>query len=72
MLLVTLKIHKIFKWSKEKFDKLRKLENINQKLVCILIYAIMLVYYYNLDIDEIIESKLVKNLKKYPNGEKIT
>ena len=72
MLLVTLKILKIFKWSKEKFDELRKLENINQELVCILIYAIMLVYYYNLDIDEIIESKLVKNLKKYPNGEKIT
>ena len=34
-------------------------------------HAIMLANYYNLDIDEIIGSKLIKNLKKYSNGEKI-
>ena len=27
--------------------------------------------YYELNVDEIIESKLIKNLKKYPNGAKI-
>ena len=31
----------------------------------------MLADYYNFDIDEIIESKLIKNLKKYPDGDKI-
>lgn len=61
----------IFQWSKEEVDKLDKIENIKEELADILIYAIMLADYYNLDIDEIIESKLIKNLKKYPNGEKI-
>ena len=61
----------IFQWSKEEVDKLDKIENIKEELDDILIYAIMLADYYNLDIDEIIESKLIKNLKKYPNGEKI-
>lgn len=61
----------IFQWSREEVDKLDKIENIKEELADILIYAIMLADYYNLDIDEIIESKLIKNLKKYPNGEKI-
>lgn len=61
----------IFQWSKEEVDKLDKIENIKEELADILIYAIMLTDYYNLDIDEIIESKLIKNLKKHPNGEKI-
>ena len=61
----------IFQWSKEEVDKLDKIENIKEELADILIYAIMLADYYNLDIDEIIENKLIKNLKKYPNGEKI-
>ena len=61
----------IFQWSKEEVDKLDKIENIKEELADILIYCMMLADYYNLDIDEIIESKLIKNLKKYPNGEKI-
>lgn len=61
----------IFQWSKEEVDKLDKLENIKEELADILIYSVMLADYYNLDIDEIIENKLIKNLKKYPNGKKI-
>lgn len=61
----------IFQWSKEEVDKLDKIENIKEELADILIYSVMLADYYNLDIDEIIESKLIKNLKKYPNGAKI-
>lgn len=61
----------IFQWSKEEVDKLDKIENIKEELADILIYSVMIADYYNLNIDEIIESKLIKNLKKYPNGAKI-
>lgn len=61
----------VFQWSKEEVDKLDKIENIKEELADVLIYCVMLADYYNLDIDEIIESKLIKNLNKYPNGEKI-
>lgn len=61
----------IFQWSKEKVDKFDKIENIMEELADILIYAIMLADYYKLNIDEIIERKLIKNLIKYPDGEKI-
>ena len=61
----------IFQWSREEVDKLDKIENIKEELADILIYSIMLADYYNLDIDQIIDEKLIKNLKKYPNGEKI-
>ena len=61
----------IFQWSKEEVDKLDKIENIKEELADILIYSVMLADYYNLNIGEIIESKLIKNLKKYPNGAKI-
>ena len=62
----------IFQWSREDVEKLDKIENIKEELADILIYAIILANYYILDIDEIIESKLIKNLKKYPNGKKLT
>lgn len=61
----------IFQWSKEEVDKLDKLDSIKEELADILIYAVMLADYYNLDLDEIIDNKLIKNLKKYPNGKKI-
>lgn len=61
----------IFQWSKEEVDKLDKLDSIKEELADILIYAVMLADYYNLDLDEIIDNKLIKNLKKYPHGKKI-
>ena len=61
----------IFQWSKEEVDKYDKLENIKEELADVLMYCYMLADYYELNVDEIIESKLIKNLKKYPDGEKI-
>ena len=61
----------IFQWSKDDVDKIDKIANIKEELAEVLIYAVMLADYYNLDIDEIIEDKLIKNLEKYPNGVKI-
>lgn len=61
----------IYQWSKEDVDRVDRKEHMQEELADILMYAIMFADYYNFDIDEIIESKLVKNLKKYPNGQKI-
>lgn len=61
----------IYQWSKEDVDRVDRKEHMQEELADILMYAVMFADYYNFDIDEIIESKLVKNLKKYPNGQKI-
>ena len=61
----------IFQWSKEEVDKYDKLENIKEELADILMYCYMLADYYELNVDEIINEKLIKNLKKYPDGKKI-
>ena len=61
----------IFQWSKEEVDKFDKLENIKEELADVLMYCYMLADYYELNIDEIIKEKLIKNLKKYPDGKKI-
>ena len=61
----------IFQWSKEEVDKIDKIENIKEELADIMIYAVMLADYYKLDLDEIIENKLKKNLIKYPEGKQI-
>ena len=61
----------IFQWSKEEVNKLDKLENIKEELADVLIYCYMLADYYELNVDEIVTNKLIKNLKKYPDGEKI-
>lgn len=61
----------IFQWSNTDVDRLEKIDKIKEELADILIYCVMLADYYNLDIDEIIENKLIKNLEKYPEGKKI-
>ena len=43
-----------------------KYESIEEELADILIYSYTLAEKLGMDIDEIIEKKLVKNLKKYP------
>lgn len=43
-----------------------KYESIEEELADILIYSYTLAEKLDMDIDEIIENKLVKNLKKYP------
>lgn len=61
----------VFQWSKEDVDCKDKLDCIKEELADVLIYSVMLADYYNLDIDEIIQKKLIKNLIKYPKGTEI-
>lgn len=61
----------IYQWSKEDVDRVDRKEHMQEELADILMYAVMFADYYGFDIDEIIESKLIKNLRKYPEGKKI-
>ena len=61
----------VFQWSKEDCDRLEKITKIKEELADVLIYSIMMADYYNLNLDEIIDEKLMKNLKKYPKDKKI-
>ena len=56
----------IFQWSKDDCDRPERVSKIKEELADVLIYAIMMADYYNLDLDEIINAKLIKNLNKYP------
>ena len=61
----------VFQWSKEDCDRPERIGQIREELADVLIYAIMMADYYNLDLDEIIDTKLTKNLNKYPKYNKI-
>ena len=61
----------IFQWSKDDCNRIERIENIKEELADVLIYAVMMSDYYNLNLDEIIDAKLMKNLNKYPKGKKI-
>ena len=61
----------LYQWSVDDLDRISKIENIKDELADILIYCVMFADYYHLDIDEVITTKLKKNLVKYPNGKKI-
>ena len=61
----------IYQWSKDDCDRLERTEKIKEELADVLIYAIMMADYYNLNLDEIIDAKLTKNLNKYPKDKKI-
>lgn len=60
-----------YQWSADDVDRINKIDGIKEELADVMIYSIMLADYYGLDLDEIINEKLEKNLKKYPNGKKI-
>lgn len=60
-----------YQWSAGDVDRINKIDGIKEELADVIIYSIMLADYYGLDLDEIINEKLEKNLKKYPNGKKI-
>lgn len=60
-----------YQWSAGDVDRVNKIDGIKEELADVIIYSIMLADYYGLDLDEIINEKLEKNLKKYPNGKKI-
>ncbi len=58
-----------FQWSSEDVDRLSKIDSIKEELADVLIYCQMMSDYYSFDMDEIINTKLIKNLNKYPEGE---
>lgn len=55
----------IFQW-KTAAEGIENLDAIKDELADVLIYAYMLADNLNLDIDDIIERKLIKNKEKYP------
>jgi NTP pyrophosphatase (non-canonical NTP hydrolase) len=55
----------IFQW-KTAAERVEDLDAIKDELADVLIYAYMLADNLNLDIDDIIERKLIKNKEKYP------
>lgn len=56
----------LFQWTTAEKAVENKYESIEEELADILIYSYTLAEKPGMDIDEIIEKKLVKNLKKYP------
>ena len=56
----------LFQWTTAEKAVENKYESIEEELADILIYSYTLAEKLGLAIDEIIEKKLVKNLKKYP------
>ena len=56
----------LFQWTTAEKAVENKYGSIEEELADILIYSYTLAEKLGMDIDEIIEKKLVKNLKKYP------
>ena len=56
----------LFQWTTAEKAVENKYESIEEEIADILIYSYTLAEKLGMDIDEIIEKKLVKNLKKYP------
>lgn len=56
----------LFQWTTAEKAVENKYESIEEELADILIYSYTLAEKLGMDIDNIIEKKLVKNLKKYP------
>lgn len=61
----------IFQWSAEDTNRLDRISKMKEELADILMYSVMFADYYDIDFNEIIEEKLVKNLEKYPLNKKI-
>lgn len=60
-----------YQWSSDDVDRINKIDSIKEELADVLIYCQMMSDYYGFDMDEIINSKLIKNLDKYPEGKLI-
>ena len=56
----------LFQWKTPEEVKERQLERIKEELADVLIYSYMMADNLQLDLDEIIEEKLIKNNLKYP------
>ena len=55
-----------FQWVSSDEGIAENLENIKEELADVMIYSLMLASNLNLDVEEIIEEKLLKNAIKYP------
>ncbi|WZU00792.1 nucleotide pyrophosphohydrolase [Erysipelothrix sp. D19-032] len=55
----------LFQW-KTSDEGIKNIERVKEELADILIYSLMLADNLDLDLNEIIEEKIVKNEKKYP------
>lgn len=55
-----------FQWSAEDTQRADKIQSIKEELADVVIYCQMMADYYELNLDEIINEKLIKNLEKYP------
>ena len=56
----------VFQWSAEDLECNDKLDKIKEELADVLIYGALMADVCNLDIDEIINTKLKRNNEKYP------
>ena len=56
----------IFQWSGSDLECLEKLDEVKEELADVLCYSILLADRYGLDLDEIIQAKMQKNVEKYP------
>lgn len=52
----------LFQWSEE----VKSLDDLKDELADVLSYALMLADHYELDLEEILRTKIAKNAKKYP------
>lgn len=55
-----------FQWSGEKDDLSAKLEGISEELADVLIYCVYMADTLGVDLDQIINAKLIQNNQKYP------
>ena len=63
---ISIESAELFQWTTAEKAVENKYESIEEELADILIYSYTLAEKLGMDIDKIIEKKLVKNLKKYP------
>lgn len=56
----------IFQWSADDLECINKIDMVKEELADVLSYAILLADRYGLDLDEIIQAKMQKNVEKYP------
>ena len=52
----------VFQYSKDE----KSLDKVKEELADVLMYCVLMADHYNLDIDEIVKQKLIRNGEKYP------
>ncbi len=52
----------VFQWSKDE----KSIDKVKEELADVIMYCVLLADHYNLNIDEIVKEKLIRNIEKYP------